>query len=46
MGYDGDTSDVPFLERVAHVEGIMLFVFLSIELFLDDVNTLFYYESK
>lgn len=46
MDYDGDTPDVPFLERVARVEGIMLFVFLSIEVFLDDVHTLFYYESK
>ena len=43
MGYDGDTPDVPFLEQVAHVEGIMLSVSLSIVRFQDDVRTLFYY---
>jgi len=46
MGYDGDTPDVPFLEQVAHAEGIMLSVFLSIVRFQDDVRTLFYYLSE
>jgi hypothetical protein len=36
MGYDGDTPDVSFLERVAHVEGITRSVSLSIEQFPDD----------